>query len=226
MQYGGALDKQSQRNYDNRKADNVLKEFESKTPEEMAAARASWDKQAAITGGKTFDQLIQERFNDGDTVDHRVAALARGDHAEAKAYALREGMKSNDQKEIEDALTNPDLSSPDPAKKSAALAEKQRLADKSRQLDQAEQQAGAVLTGRDPTKIEGRGVDQQLAAHYQQYVETDELSADPLKAADMLVRRDHYRAKREEKAQDDAIATTELLSGGKLSTATEYHRGW
>ncbi|MEO8846836.1 MAG: hypothetical protein ABI591_17015, partial [Kofleriaceae bacterium] len=45
----------SRKTMDSRKTDNVLKELESKSPEEINAARDTWNKQAATTGGKNWD---------------------------------------------------------------------------------------------------------------------------------------------------------------------------
>ncbi len=220
----GQIDAQSLHNYDVRKASNVLRELEQMPPEEIKAARTAWDRQAAATGGETFDELLKDRFNDGDTTDMRVAALLRGERAEDRAYALREGMRENDQKEIETALTSPDLSSTDPQKRAAALAEKQALAAKATELDASEQRGVAILTGRDTTKVDEHGVDQQLAAHYASYVETDRHSDNAFVEEQLAVTRDHDREKRKAEAADNEIGTTELWSEGKFSTATEYHR--
>ena len=110
---------QSQQSFAARQPENVIKELRSKSPAEIKAARTAWDKE---NPGRSWDLMIQERFGSGDpTTFLRINALAHGNKVEERAYALREGIRKNNQTQIETALANPDLTSRDLTKRAAAL---------------------------------------------------------------------------------------------------------
>ncbi|HEY6040012.1 MAG TPA: hypothetical protein VIV58_37275, partial [Kofleriaceae bacterium] len=73
-----------------RSTDNVLAELESKSPEEIIAARDAWNQQAAKNGTPNWDQMIEERFGRDSVEARRVLALTHGKRAEDKVLALRE----------------------------------------------------------------------------------------------------------------------------------------
>ncbi len=207
-----------------RSTDNVLAELESKSPQEINAAREAWNKEAAATGGKNWEQMIEDRFGHDDVDAMRVKALAQGNRAEDKVLALREGMQKNDQKEVETALTNPDLKSADPATRAKAQAEHAQIEQTAKEYDAGEQRAVAFMTGGDMTKAKGRSVDAQLDQHYKDYVATDEHSTNMFEEAKHMAHRDEEKVARADKAHDQQIASTELSHEGQLSTATQYNR--
>ena len=81
-----------------------------------------------------------------------------------------------------------------------------------------------MFTGKVPTKIAGRDVDQQLTEHYKYLATHDPEIKDPFKAVQYIAHRDEERAKIATTAHDDSIASSELWGQGKLTTATEVHR--
>ena len=213
---------QSQQNFEARKPENVIKELRSKSPAEIEAARAAWDKQ---NPGRRWDLMIQERFGDGDpTTFLRINALAHGNKIEERAYALREGMRKNNQETIEAALANPDLDEKDPKKRAAAEAEKQQLAARVRELDAMGQRATAMMTGQDPTTVVGRDLDQQLEDHYKEFIANDPHLTDPAALLQLVSDRDGARAKREVQARDESIAAGDLRKLGELAPSTQIRR--
>lgn len=207
-----------------RSTDNVLAELESKSPDEINAAREAWNKEAKATGGKTWEQMIEDRFGHEDVDAARVKALASGNRAEDKVLALREGMQKNDQKEIEAALANPDLKSADPATRAKAQAERAKIEQTAKDYDAGQQRAQAFFTGGDVTKVQGRSIDAQLDQHYKDYVATDEHSSNLFDEMRHQANRDGEREDRAKAAHDQQIASTELSQAGQLSTATQYKR--
>ncbi|MEO8846461.1 MAG: hypothetical protein ABI704_33120 [Kofleriaceae bacterium] len=168
--------------------------------------------------------MIEERFG-RDSVDaRRVLALTHGKRAEDKVLALREGMRANDQKEIEAALESPDLKSADPTKRAKAEAERAAIEKTARAYDVQEQRVGAFMTGKDMKQVQERGVDDQLADHYKSYAETDEHSSNGFEEMRHRANREQERKDREHEAHDQKIASTELSHDGELGTATQYSR--
>ena len=208
-----------------RSTDNVLAELESKSPEEIVAARDTWNKQAAANGTPNWDQMIEERFGKDSVEARRVLALTHGKRAEDKVLALREGMRTNDQKEIEGALESPDLKSADPTKRAKAEAERAEIEKTAREYDGRDQRVTAFMTGKDESKVQERSVDDQLAAHYKSYAETDQHSSNGFEEIRHMANREQERKDREHEAHDQNIASTELSHEGQLSTATQYYRG-
>lgn len=217
---GVAPDKQSRQNLDARKPEHVFAELERANPADVASVREAWNREAAATGGATWDQMIRDRFREHATAAQRIEALIRGDRALDKALALREGIRSNDQHEIESALANPDLRSADPAVRANAAREKQAIADKARQLDANEQRAIAMFTGADPATISGRSVEVQLAQHAQAAAVAKPDLSDPLAMVRHAAHRDEERARH----ADDAWAADDLWATGEVSPATAIHR--
>ncbi|MCE9572195.1 MAG: hypothetical protein K8W52_03480 [Deltaproteobacteria bacterium] len=214
------LDARHRATFDARQPANVLKEFEAKPAADVIAARAAWDKEAAATGGASWDDMLAERFA-GDTPTYlRLSALARGDRAEAGALAVRDGIRTDRQDEIETALTNPDLSSKDPARRAAAIEERQALSAHARRHDELQHHIVGLLTGHG-IAAPGREIDEQLDDHYRDYAEARRPEVD---AARYLFDPDNYDGHREGTAHDGQIASTELLETGVLSSATQIHR--
>ncbi len=224
--HGFELDPETKKNLEERDTSNVLREFESKSPAELNAARTAWNKEAATAGGKTWDQMIQDRFGDDDdaTTRMRLMALAHGDRAEDKALALREGMRENDQQEIEAALANPDLTSSDPNKKAEAEKEKRAIGMKARAFDDRSARVTAMLTGKNPETAAGHDVDAQLEAHYREVETTDPQFDNPFETLKYQANRHHEKDKYVAEAKDNAVASSELWSTGALSTATQVYR--
>ncbi|MEP6861502.1 MAG: hypothetical protein ABJE66_12815 [Deltaproteobacteria bacterium] len=207
-----------------RSTDNVLAELESKSPEEIIGARDAWNKQAAAAGTPNWDQMIEERFGRDSVEARRVLALTHGKRAEDKVLALREGMRTNDQKEIEGALENPELKSADPAKRAKAEAERAEIEKTAREYDTRDQRVTAVMTGKDGSQVKERSVDDQLGEHYKSYAETDQHSSNAFEEMRHMANRDQERKDREHEAHDQNVASTEMSHESELSTATQYNR--
>lgn len=216
-------DERSQRALDARTPENVIRALEHAPPAAVVAARAAWDREAATTGSPTWDDLLAERFADGDATTYlRLAALTRGDRAEDRALALRAGMRDHDQAAIEAALASPDLASDDPARRAAARAEQEAVAARARAHDQACRQLWAPFF--DDAAPEGRDLDAQLAGHYQAEATAPPALANLLPGAVYGLVEDLLVEARTRAAHDDGIASQELLADGVLSPETRVHR--
>lgn len=218
---GLMIDDQGRKNLERRETKNVLKEMEGMSAEEITNARVLWN---TAHPDQTWETMIDARFKDGDPSTYmRLKALASGDKLDAKARKFREAARTHNQQAIEEALTNPDLSSQDPEKKAAAQREQQALNDRIRTLDAIEKQTVATMQGQDPTKVAGRTTDQQIEDHYAEYVKKDPDVKEP---ADLfrLADRDKERDKRKTQAKEDHFATDELVKEGQLSTVTQVRR--
>lgn len=213
---------QSQQNFKARQPENVIAELRSKSPEQIEAARTAWDK---ANPGRSWGQMIQERFGSGDpTTFLRINALAHGNKVEERAYALRDGIRKNNQAQVEAALENPDLTSSDPEKVAAAQAEKLALQARVRDLDALGQRATAMMMGQDPAQAAGRDLDAQLTDHYQDAVAKNPHTMDLAELLVLGADPEGSKAKRQLRAGEDKYATDELKTGGKLSTTTEIRR--
>lgn len=137
--------------------ERMIEELGKKTPEELSAARVAWDKGGH---GKSWDELIGERYKDADsTVRLRIEAAARGDKLGERAPRLRQGVRTFDPSLIDQALSSPDLQSADPKKKSAAEAERHALEAKMREYDAGDQRLRAMFGGKGaPGAVVGRSM--------------------------------------------------------------------
>src|SRR5205823_3261465 len=113
---------------------NVLHELEKMSPQQLKSARAAYDPKEH--DGKTWDEMLTDRFDKKDVQGQRIAALLRGDKVGDKALELREGMRTHNQDAIEEALTNDDLASKNPERHARGVAEQQELAARVQQLDE------------------------------------------------------------------------------------------
>ncbi len=205
----------------------VLAEFESKAPADVVAAREAWDRQAAASGGPSWDDMLEERFADGDhTAYLRMQALSHGDRAEDRALALHEGMRVHDQQAIEAALANPDLHSPDLAKRAAAEAEQRAIGERARSLDGVAQHILGMLNGDASARGGGGGrdLDTQLHAHYAEVAAHHPDFDNPFKALEYELNRDEHLEVQQTTARDDAFAAGELWKDGALGTLTQIRR--
>ncbi len=204
---------------------NVVREFESKSPEALLAAKAAWDRDAAARGDKPWDAMLAERFADGDPRTlMRLQALSRGDRAESKALGFREAVATNNQDEMERVLASPDLTSADPAKRAAAERERQQLAAKVQAFDETEKYTQALLSGHPPGTIEvaGRDLTRQVEEHYATEAARDVTHGIP--AAFLAGAAPALIEKHAVETRDGQVAATELLGAGKLSIATDVYR--
>ncbi len=210
-------DKQKLRDLETHAAPNILSELRDKSPEEIHAARAAWEKAHPVESWGA----LAERFRDGDANTYlRMQALMNGDKVGERAYALREAMRTHDQAGIEAALASPDLDNDkDAMKKAVAHAERLALMGRVRDLDARDRQLTAPLTGQSG----GRTLDQQLADSYSDYVSSEPEIDDP---SDALRVAASYKDEdtRRKQARNDQIATRQMLDNGELSTATKIHR--
>ncbi|MCE9576333.1 MAG: hypothetical protein K8W52_24510 [Deltaproteobacteria bacterium] len=202
----------------------VLADFERKPPAEVVAAREAWDAQARVTGGPSWDDMLEERFADGDHGAYlRMQSLSRGDRAGDRAIALREGLRANHQQAIEDALANPDLHSTDPARHAAAEAEQRAVGERARSLDGITQHVLGMLSGDEGAKT-GRDVDSQLRDHYAEVAAHHPGFDEPFEAAEYAFNRTAKDAARKANAVDDERAAGEVWKDGVLGTVTQVHR--
>lgn len=224
---GPALDAQSQRFAAARQPAQVIAELESRSPDEVVAAKRAWNETAVARGEPTWDALIAARFADGDPRTlMRLQALSRGERAESKALGLRAGLEQRDQGEIERVLANPDLQSTDPARRAAAERERQQIGEHVRALDAAEGYARAVMRGESPLAAQeaGRGVAELLAHHYAAETGRDPLEGRPEKLVEMMDRGNAVYADHVAATRDHRVGAEELWARGSLSTATQVHR--
>src|SRR5262249_53266380 len=101
----GMADKVANENYDRRKPANVLKECEAMSGDEAKAGAEAWNK---THPDRTFESMLQARWGDDDdkTEYNRLLAMIHGDKAMDRSLRLQEGMRENDQEEIEGALAH------------------------------------------------------------------------------------------------------------------------
>jgi hypothetical protein len=204
---------------------SVIREFESKPPAEVLAARAAWDQHAKDTHGPTWDDIIAERFGDADQTTYlRINALAHGERVEDRALAVEQGMHESNQQQIEGALANPDLASDDPTKRAAAAAEQRAVADRMQAADRARQHVLARYFGHAADDGPGRTLDAQLDQHYQDVAATEPEFNDPFEAVRYQANHDEEVDKRIQHTRADAVASGELRHDGVLSTATKVYR--
>ena len=206
--------------YEQRKPENIIRELEKMSPKDLQAARAAYDPKEH--GGKTWDQMIGERFDDKDVDGKRVAALLRGDMTTDKALELREGMRTHNQDAIEHALSNEDLASKDPERHARGVAEKNELEALIQKMDAPAMPSWMAAAGV-PQK-QGRTLEKQLDDSNKDYLDGKLIDPDnPFSGTGSsapIWRRD----KREDEVKDRRIAEQDLLSTGKLSLATEMYR--
>ncbi len=217
-----------------RATSNVIKEFESKSPEELLAAKEAFNKNAAERGGPSWDQMLDARFRDGDPTTYmRMQALSRGDRAESRALGFRVALEAGNQPELERVLASPDLKSDDPIKRAAAEKERNELANKIEAFDAQQKYAQAVLRGENPgdKQFAGREVTEQIEQHF-----TDEAASNAGKARVDQMRDvakngivladgfDSHVAKRNETTRDNKYATEEVWKDGKVAASTEVRR--
>lgn len=217
-----------------RATSNVIKEFESKSPEELLAAKEAFNKSAAERGGPSWDQMLDARFKDGDPTTYmRMQALSRGDRAESKALGFSVALEAGNQPELERVLASPDLKSDDPVKRAAAEKERNELASKIEALDAQQKYAQAVLRGENPgdKQFAGREVTEQIEQHF-----TDEAASNEGKARVDQMRDvaknglvladgfDSHLAKRNETTRDNKYAAEEVWKDGKVAASTEVRR--
>lgn len=217
---------------DERKPENVLQQLESMSADELKAARAAFDKEAGQPG--RFDEFVKARFG-GDkdpTTYMRISALVRGDKIGDKAIELRDGMRQHKQKEIEDALANPDLdpalSVRDPGKFVKAQIERQELAQRVGLMDKLDQQVDAIAQGKPPVAPIDRDLRTQLADSYHAFGKTEMPEASGFAKAMTGDAEDNmraaYRKSRDLAARDGNIAANELLDTGSIATETKVYR--
>ncbi len=213
------LDTQKMKDLQTHTGSNLIDELRSKTPEQIASARESWE---ATHPGQSWDKLVEQRFGGGDANTYlRVKALANGDVAGERAYALRQAMRDHDQDAIEAALSDPNVESADPMKKALAHAQRLAVMGRVRQLDEQDLRTTALATGQDPTKVVGRTLDQQLTASYADYGDsTPEVDGAGSALEAMLNPADKRRAK----AKDDHVAARDLIDDGQLSISTKVRK--
>lgn len=203
---------------------NVVREFESKSPEELIAAKAAWDRDAQAHGEKSWDAMLAARFGASDPRTlMRLQALSRGDRVESKALGFREAVATNNQEEMERVLASPDLTSKDPAKKAAAELERQQLAAKVKAFDEAERYTQALMSGHAPGTIEvaGRDISKQVDDHYAAEAARDVTHGAALFMASAL---QPVIDKHAVDVRDGQVAARELVATGSLSTATDVYR--
>lgn len=226
--HGAALDgvrpdAQTTRDFEARATPNVLRELATMSPADLAKARAEWDAAAPARGEKTWDAMIEERFASGDPLTYaRIRALATGNTVEATALALSQGLRDHDQATIESALANPDLSSPDPAKRAAAREHARAVAARFQDIDRNAQVAIAAAQGHDPSTVRGTSLDTALARHYAHAAAPD--LASPAAIVETAVDPVAQAARRKKRARATEVGTDELREAGVFSTATEIHR--
>ncbi|MGE3459653.1 MAG: hypothetical protein AB7O24_31360 [Kofleriaceae bacterium] len=216
--------KQSLANVENRKTENILKELRGMSAEDIRAARDAWNSDPD-NKGTSWSEMIERRFKDGDSNTlMRIRALADGNKVEERAYALREGMREQNQTMIEEALANPDLDSADPVKKAIAHSEKLELEARVMQLDVQAQKASALMTGKDPNAAVAHSMKEQLSDYYKQYGEKVPEPKDFDSMMDLMKGEEVVKKKRTKEAETNNIASTELHDKGQLSKVTQIQR--
>lgn len=158
-----------------RDPDKLMAYLANLSPEEARAAAARFDHRARQTDGdeaRTFSEALEEKFS-GFQLE-RARALAEGDTARANAALLLEGASGSGttEKQMEEALTDPDLSSDDPVKKAMAWSRRLSMDMWVRHLTGGEKGIKGVIRGEyddDPLQ----GMDSQRAIH--QLAETGRL---------------------------------------------------
>ncbi len=221
---GIKLTKQSQQNLDNRKPDNIIKELRAMSPEAIRAAKDAWNKDPA-NKDKQWSEMIEERFEGGDSnMLMRIRALSEGNLVEERAYALREGMRKQNQELIEGALANPDLDSKDEEKKAKAIAEKQELEATVLRLDVEANRGAAAMTGKDPNAVVGRPMEAQLADYYEEYGDKIPKPKDLDSMLELAKGEERLKAKRRAEASENHIVTNEIVETGDVSQVTKVIR--
>lgn len=213
---------------------NVIKEFESKSPAELMAAKAAYDESAKGSGRPSWDEMLEARFKGGDAQTYmRLQALSRGDRAESKVLGFRGALETNNQAELEPVLASPDLTSSDPAKRAAAEQERVQLGAKIAELDARDEYAQAVMRGENPgaKRFVGRDASEQLADHFDAQQAGDENSARMALARDVAANGivfsdslDSHRTRRIEATRDNRFAAEEVWRDGKVAASTDVHR--
>ncbi|MGE3762479.1 MAG: hypothetical protein AB7L94_09510 [Kofleriaceae bacterium] len=196
--------------------ERLIEELQRMAPADLAEARK--------THGERWDQLIAERYEGIDsTLRLRIEAAARGDRNGERALRLRQGMRTYDQRLIDQALANPDLQSEDPEKKAAAEAERRDLEDRMRAYDATDQRTQALADGNAaPADVIGRDTQTQLDAYYARAKDHD-TEASGLAVAHVATK--HERMERiREKAHVDSYAAGEMLSEGDARASTKVRR--
>jgi hypothetical protein len=206
------IEQHAQELYDQRKPENMLRELEQMSPETLKSAREAYDPKQH--GGKTWDDMIADRFDAKSVEGQRVAALLRGDKVGDKALELREGMRTHNQDAIEHALANNALASKDPKRHAEGVKEQQELAARVQDMDRVPWLPAEVA--------KGRTMPQQLDDSYSDFVEGKPI--DPRFAGMLDPNAILKRGEREDTSKDQRIATSELLGSGKVSLATEMYR--
>ncbi len=204
--------------------ERLIAELSKSSPAELKAAREAWE---ADNKGKSWDELIGGTFKGADPIVRmRIEAAASGDAVGEKALRLRQGMQKFDQSLIDGALANPDLQSPDKAKRAAAQAERRALEQRLQLHDENEQRTKALTEGKTTENIEGRGVDEQLAAYYKRRVAHDSGSGagGPFGVVRDIAEKDGRMAKVREKATVDHYAASEMWREGDAQISTKVRR--
>ncbi len=221
---GIKLTKQSEQNLENRKPENIIKELRAMSPEAIRAAKDAWNKDPA-NKDKQWSEMIEERFEGGDSnMLMRIRALSEGNLVEERAYALREGMRKQNQEMIEGALANPDLDSKDEEKKAKAIAEKKELEDTVLRLDIEANRGAAAMTGKDPDAVVGRPMETQLADYYQEYGDKIPKPKDLDSMLELAKGEERLKAKRRAEASENHIVTNEIVETGDVSQVTKVIR--
>jgi hypothetical protein len=206
----------------------VLKEFESKSPEEIMAARIEWDtQQLSMTQfgfkARTFEEMIKDRFADSDPATYeRMQALLNGNVGKDKALELRQGMADHDQEKIEAALADPDLASKDEKKRAEAQERRKQMQETMVEEDKLTKEGlNLYQTGKLDDTIQGSSMEDQVHAYYAK------LKDDPLKGANLSgdpISEMKKLEKAGDHAENDEIGTDELMAQGKFTVATQIHR--
>ena len=198
--------------------ERLIEELQRMSPADLAEARK--------THGESWDRLIAERYKDVDsTVRLRIEAAARGDRIGERALRLRQGMRTFDQRLIDQALANPDLQSADPTKKATAEAERSDLEARMRAYDATDQRTRAIVEGRPtPETVVGRSTRDQLDAYYVRAKDHDTEAAGLIDRVAHVAEKDERMERIRERAHVDKYAATEMWSEGDARASTKVRR--
>jgi hypothetical protein len=222
-------------NYDRRKPANVLKEMEAMSGEDVQAAAKAWN---AAHPDQTFEQMIEKRWGDDSdkTERNRLLAMVHGNKGLDRSLRLQEGMRENDQDEIEGALGHEKtdeaaLKSKDKKVREHAEAVRDENASfetNNVEADRLKQSWVNSFTGNNEAPAVGRSTAAQLESHYDADKREDIGSTTAEKYLDGDAAKQIHadrQQKHDDKNLDDRVGAMELLNDGKLSPETQVHRG-
>ena len=235
---GFIYDEAGRDNYDRRKANNVLTEFEGMSGEQVKAAVAAWDK---AHPDRPMMKMLEDRWgNDDDKTElNRLKAMMEGDKGKDRSLRLEESMRNEDQDEREAALRHEKTdeaalhSKDDKVRKHAeeVKAENDSFERNNVEADHNRREVANMLTGRHDDTT-GHSTKEQLQDYFATQKAKDVKmsyaeSLDRTYGQDAAADAEHAkeRAKHEKSVDELDIQAMELLDDGKFSPATEFRRG-